>query len=191
MRHGKRGRHLSRTSAHRKALRQNIANSLFIHGRIVTTVEKAKETRSFVEKIITIAKKGLDKKESDRPGYVHCYRQVLSRLKNVDIVKKIFGEGDWRESEGIAKRFTNRNGGYTRILKLSGTRLGVLSGSSVGKIPELEYSMGGIRRKLRLLGRRLNDNASLAIFELVETETDVNNSEEIKPKVATSSLKNL
>lgn len=191
MRHGKRGRHLSRTSAHRKALRQNIANSLFIHGRIVTTVEKAKETRSFVEKIITIAKKGLDKKESDRPGYVHCYRQVLSRLKNVDIVKKIFGEGDWRESEGIAKRFTNRNGGYTRILKLSGTRLGVLSGSSVDKIPELEYSMGGIRRKLRLLGRRLNDNASLAIFELVETETDVNNSEEIKPKVATSSLKNL
>lgn len=191
MRHGKRGRHLSRTSAHRKALRLNIANSLFIHGRIVTTVEKAKETRSFVEKIITIAKKGLDKKESDRPGYVHCYRQVLSRLKNVDIVKKIFGEGDWRESEGIAKRFTNRNGGYTRILKLSGTRLGVLSGSSVDKIPELEYSMGGIRRKLRLLGRRLNDNASLAIFELVETETDVNNSEEIKPKVATSSLKNL
>lgn len=191
MRHGKRGRHLSRTSAHRKALRQNIANSLFIHGRIVTTVEKAKETRSFVEKIITIAKKGLDKKESDRPGYVHCYRQVLSRLKNVDIVKKIFGEGDWRESEGIAKRFTNRKGGYTRILKLSGTRLGVLSGSSIGKIPELEYSMGGIRRKLRLLGRRLNDNASLAIFELVETETDINYSEEIKPKVATSSLKNL
>ncbi|WP_347272856.1 50S ribosomal protein L17 [Candidatus Kuenenia sp.] len=191
MRHGKRGRHLSRTSAHRKALRQNIANSLFTHGRIVTTVEKAKETRSFVEKIITIAKKGLDKKESDRPGYVHCYRQVLSRLKNVDIVKKIFGEGDWRESEGIAKRFINRNGGYTRILKLSGTRLGVLSGSSVGKIPALEYSMGGIRRKLRLLGRRLNDNASLAIFELVETETDVKYSEEIKPKVATSSLKSL
>lgn len=189
MRHGKRGRHLSRTSAHRRALRQNIANNLFAHGRIVTTVEKAKETRSFAEKIITIAKKGLDKKESDRPGYVHCYRQVLSRLKNVDIVKKIFGEGDWRESEGIAKRFINRNGGYTRILKLSGTRLGVLSGSSVGKIPELEYSMGGIRRKLRLLGRRLNDNASLAIFELVETETDVKYSEEIKPKVAASSPK--
>ncbi len=191
MRHGKRGRHLSRTSAHRRALRQNIANSLFAHGRIVTTVEKAKETISFAEKIITIAKKGLDKKESDRPGYVHCYRQVLSRLKNVDIVKKIFGEGDWRESEGIAKRFMDRNGGYTRILKLSGTRLGVLSGSSVGKIPEIEYSMGGIRRKLRLLGRRLNDNASLAIFELVGTETDAKYSEEIKPKVATSSLKSL
>ncbi len=64
MRHGKRGRHLSRTSAHRKALRQNIANSLFIHGRIVTTVEKAKETRSFVEKIITIAKKDWTKKRA-------------------------------------------------------------------------------------------------------------------------------
>ena len=57
-----RGRTLSRTSAHRKALRQNIANSLFIYGRIVTTIEKAKETKSFAEKIITLAKKGLLKK---------------------------------------------------------------------------------------------------------------------------------
>lgn len=186
MRHGKRGRHLSRTSAHRKSLRQNLANNLFIHGRIVTTVEKAKETRSFAEKIITIAKKGLEKKESDRPGYVHCYRQVLSRLKNADVVKKIFGEGKWRESGGIAQRYINRNGGYTRILKLSGTRLGVLTGSSVGKVPELEYTMGGMRRKLRLLGRRLNDNASLAVFELVEGEIEAQSAEEVKPKVATS-----
>ena len=68
MRHRMRGRHLSRTGAHRKALRQNITNSLFVYGRIVTTLEKAKETRSFAEKIITIAKKGLLKKNADRPG---------------------------------------------------------------------------------------------------------------------------
>ncbi|MBM4054054.1 MAG: 50S ribosomal protein L17 [Planctomycetes bacterium] len=186
MRHGKRGRHLSRTSAHRSSLRQNLANSLFIHGRIVTTLEKAKETRSFAEKIITIAKKGLEKKENDKPGYVHCYRQIFSRLKNVDVVKKILGEGQWRESGGIAKKYIDRNGGYTRILKLSGTRLGVLSGSSVGKVPQIEYTMGGMRRKLRLLGRRLNDNASLAVFELVEGTLETQSAEEVKPKVATS-----
>lgn len=186
MRHRMRGRHLSRTAAHRKSLRQNITNSLFTYGRIITTLEKAKETKSFAEKIITIAKKGLSKKETDRPGYVHCYRQVLSRLRNADVTKKLFGEGQWRESGGIGQRYMNRNGGYTRILKLSGTRLGVLSGGSVGKIPELEYTMEGRERKLRLLGRRLNDNASRVIFELVEGSTEAQPSEEIKPVVTPS-----
>ncbi|HHT9129323.1 MAG TPA: 50S ribosomal protein L17 [Candidatus Brocadiaceae bacterium] len=186
MRHRMRGRHLSRTAAHRKALRQNITNSLFKYGRIITTLEKAKETRSFAEKIITTAKKGLLKKDTDKPGYVHCYRQVLSRLRNVDAVKKLFGEGQWRETGGIAQRYMNRNGGYTRILKLSGTRLGVLSGSNVGKVPELEYKMEGVDRKLRLLGRRLNDNASRVIFELVEGTVGAQPSEEIKPEVTTA-----
>jgi large subunit ribosomal protein L17 len=181
-----RGRHLSRTAAHRKALRQNITNSLFKYGRIITTLEKAKETRSFAEKIITTAKKGLLKKDTDKPGYVHCYRQVLSRLRNVDTVKKLFGEGQWRETGGIVQRYMNRNGGYTRILKLSGTRLGVLSGSNVGKVAELEYKMEGVDRKLRLLGRRLNDNASRVIFELVEGTAGAQPSEEIKPEVTTA-----
>ena len=183
MRHRKRGRHLSRTAAHRKALRQNITNSLFTYGRIVTTLEKAKETRSFAEKIISIGKKGLLKKDTDKPGYVHCYRRVLSRLRNADVVKKLFGEGPWRETGGIVQRYMNRNGGYTRILKLSGTRLGVLSGSSVGKIPELEYKMEGRDRKLRMLGRRLNDNASRVIFELVEGKIEPQTAEVIKPEV--------
>lgn len=181
-----RGRHLSRTAAHRKALRQNITNNLFTYGRIITTLEKAKETRSFAEKIITLAKKGLLKKDSDKPGYVHCYRQALSRLRSADVVKKLFGEGQWRETGGLAQRYMNRNGGYTRILKLSGTRLGVLSGSNVGKIPKLEYKMEGRDRKLRLLGRRLNDNASRVIFELVEGVVEIQPAEEVKPKVVTA-----
>ncbi|OHB48783.1 MAG: 50S ribosomal protein L17 [Planctomycetes bacterium GWF2_39_10] len=186
MRHRMRGRHLSRTGAHRKSLRQNITNSLLTYGRIITTLEKAKETRSFAEKIITVAKKGLLKKDTDKPGYIHCYRQAISSLRNTDVVKKLFGEGQWRETGGIAQRFMNRNGGYTRILKLSGTRLGVLSGSNVGKIPELEYKMDGRDRKLRMLGRRLNDNASRVIFELVEGISDeTQQAEEIKPKVTT------
>ena len=186
MRHRMRGRHLSRTASHRKALRQNIANSLLSYGRIITTLEKAKETQSFAEKIITTAKKGLMKKETDKPGYVHCYRQVLSGLRNAEVVKKLFGEGQWRETGGIAQRYMNRNGGCTRILKLSGTRLGVLSGSSVGKIPELEYKMEGRDRKLRMLGRRLNDNASRVIFELVEGAVEALQAGEIKPEVTTS-----
>lgn len=183
MRHRMRGRTLSRTAAHRKALRQNIANSLFIYGRIVTTIEKAKETKSFAEKIITLAKKGLSKKDSDKPGYVHCYRQLISQLRNVDVVRKLLGEGPYRELGGIAQRYMNRNGGYTRILKMSGTRLGVLSGSSIGKIPLLEYKMEGRDRKLKMLGRRLNDNASQAVFELVEGNVQ-KQAEEVKPVVA-------
>jgi len=186
MRHRMRGRHLSRTASHRKALRQNIVNSLLSYGRIITTLEKAKETKSFAEKIITIAKKGMMKKETDKPGYVHCYRQVLSGLRNAEVVKKLFGEGQWRETGGIAQRYMNRNGGYTRILKLSGTRLGALSGSNVGKIPELEYKMEGRDRKLRLLGRRLNDNASRVIFELVEGAVEALQTGEIKPEVTTA-----
>lgn len=179
-----RGRHLSRTAAHRKALRQNITNSLFIYGRIVTTIEKAKETKSFAEKIITLAKKGVLKKDSDRAGYVHCYREILSKLRNADVAKKLLGEGQWREVGGIAQRYLSRNGGYTRILKMSGTRLGVLSGGSVGKVPELEYKMEGRDRKLKMLGRRLNDNASRVIFELVEGAGEMQSTEEIKPELA-------
>lgn len=187
MRHRKNNKHLNRTSSHRKALRRNLAISILTYGRIVTTVEKAKYARSFVEKIITLAKKGIAKKENDRPAYVHYYRLVLSRLDNKEVVKKLFGEGTWRETGAMAERYINRSGGYTRILKLSGSRLGVLTGSSVGKVPELEYKMEGFERKLRLIGNRLGDNASQAIFELVEE--DVEEEKDVQPEVAVSKEK--
>ena len=180
MRHRKNEKHLGRTSSHRRALRRNLAISLFTYGRIVTTVEKAKYARSFVERIVTLTKKGIVKKETDRPAYVHYYRQVLSKLNNKDIVRKLFGEGKWRETGSLAERYVDRNGGYTRILKLSGSRMGVLSGSSVGDVPELEYKMEGMQRKLRLIGNRLGDNASRVIFELVE---ETKEEEDIKPVV--------
>ena len=66
---------------------------------------------------------------------------------------------------------------------MSGTRLGVLSGSSIGKIPRLEYKMEGRDRKLKMLGRRLNDNASQVVFELVEGSVG-KQAEEVKPMVA-------
>ncbi len=159
-----------------------MACSLFTYGRIITTKEKAKYMRPFVERLITTAKKGIQKRDTDKLAYIHYYRQVLSKLNNKkEVVRKLFGEGKWRETGGIAERYAERNGGYTRILKLSGSRLGVLSGSSVGEIPELDYKMEGFERKLRLIGNRLGDNASRVIFELVE---EVEDEIEVKPKVA-------
>ncbi|GJQ57516.1 MAG: 50S ribosomal protein L17 [Candidatus Scalindua sp. AMX11] len=186
MRHRKREKHLGRTSSHRKALRRNLAINLFMYGRIVTTKEKAKFVRPFVERLITLAKKGVSKKE-DRVMYIHYYRQVLSRLNNKEVVRKLFGEGKWRETGGIGHRYIERCGGYTRILRLSGSRMGVLTGSSVGDIPELEYKMEGFQRKLRLVGNRLGDNASQVVFELVEGVRE--EEKEIQPKVSVSKEK--
>lgn len=168
MRHRVKGRHLSRTSSHRVALRRNLAASLFTHGRIITTLPKAKEVKPFVEKLITLARKAVSKKDTDKAAYVHYYRMILSKLRDKEMVKKLVGEGKWREDGGIAQRYLTRNGGYTRIMRLSGSRLGVLTGGKVGKVPVLEYKMGGVDRKLRLVGNRLGDNADRVIFELVE-----------------------
>ncbi len=186
MRHRKKGRHLSRTTSHRGALRRNLVNSLFISGRIITTLEKAKEMRGFAEKIITIAKKGIAVRDKDRAAYVHKYRLALSKLHNKDVVKKLFGEGKWRENEGggLAERYMGRNGGYTRILKLSGSRLGVVSGSSIGKVTELKYKMFDVERKIKLTGNRLGDNASRVIFELVEGDSELAaDVDDVKPVV--------
>jgi large subunit ribosomal protein L17 len=117
VRHLKRGRKLGRSSAHRKALRQNLAVSLFTHGRIITTLAKAKEHRPFVEKLITLAKKGVTAKMGDeKERYLHCYRRAISLLRDKTIAKKLFEE--------IAPGYMDRPGGYTRILRDSKPRLG-------------------------------------------------------------------
>lgn len=182
MRHRVKGRRLSRTSSHRVALRRNLAASLFTHGRIVTTMPKAKEIRPFAEKLITLARKAVSKRDTDRPAYVHYYRMILSRLQDKELTRKLVGEGKWRESGGIAQRYLTRNGGYTRIIRLSGSRLGVLTGGKVGKIQELEYKMEGVDRKLRLIGNRLGDNANRVIFELVEGVGEEPKAEDVEVK---------
>jgi len=157
----------------------------------VTTAEKAKETRPFVEKLITIAKGGLAQREDNQAAYLHAYRRVLSKLQNPDAVQKLFGEGKWREHEGIAAQYADRPGGYTRILKLSGSRMGSLVGQT-GEKRELEYTMTGVEpepveRKLKLVGNRLGDNASRVMFELVEAvEAEKGEAKSAKPKVKPS-----
>lgn len=100
MRHVKRGRKLGRTPSHKKAMLQNMAASLILHKQIKTTEAKAKEARRLVERLITYAKKDT----------THYRRLAFAQLRNKEAVKILFEE--------IAPVYMNRNGGYTRILKL-------------------------------------------------------------------------
>ena len=102
MRHRRQGRKLGRDAAHRKALFSNMAGSLFEHGRIRTTEAKAKELRPIAEKLITLARKDATD--------VAAQRQAVAYLRSKDSVHRLFHE--------VAPRFTERPGGYTRIVKL-------------------------------------------------------------------------
>lgn len=106
MRHRVMGRHLGRDSAHRKALFSNLIRDLYIHGRITTTDAKARAIRADAEKLITKAKHGI----ADGGNRVHNQRMVVAYLRDQTVAKKVFDE--------IAPLFVDRNGGYTRIIKL-------------------------------------------------------------------------
>ena len=120
MRHRVAGRRLSRTGEHRLAMRRNLVASLFEHETISTTIEKAKEVKSFAEKLITLAKKGT----------LPARRQAIALLGNRDII-------DYEDGRAVKKgtvigklfselgpRYLDRPGGYTRIIRLSLRRLG-------------------------------------------------------------------
>lgn len=100
MRHKKKGRKLGRKVGNRKALLRNLACQLILHKKIKTTDSKAKELRSFIEPLITLAKK----------DNLHARRMVIKKIPKKDIVKVLFEE--------IAPLFSARPGGYTRITKL-------------------------------------------------------------------------
>jgi large subunit ribosomal protein L17 len=113
MRHRNAHRKLGRVTEHRTALLRNQAQALLAHERIETTVPKAKELRPFVERLITIAKRGV--KAADPKGQSLSARRLVMRdVLNEDVVTKLFDE--------LAPRFMDRPGGYTRILKLGHRR---------------------------------------------------------------------
>jgi large subunit ribosomal protein L17 len=100
MRHRSKGRQLSRTSSHKRAMLNNMVTSLFRHERVVTTEAKAKELRPFAERLITLA----------RRGDLHARRLVERRVRDREVSGRLFAE--------IGPRFASRPGGYTRIVKL-------------------------------------------------------------------------
>jgi large subunit ribosomal protein L17 len=105
VRHARAGKKLGRDSAHRKALYSNLAGALIEHGRIKTTVTKAKAVKPHVEHMITLG----------RRGDLHARRQATAFLRSRDVVHKLFAD--------VAPLFKDRPGGYTRIIKI-GTRPG-------------------------------------------------------------------
>ncbi|MCX6956873.1 MAG: 50S ribosomal protein L17 [Verrucomicrobia bacterium] len=114
MRHNKHHASLGVTVEHRRAMMSNMAASLITHGRIETTLAKAKALRPFVEKVITKAKQAAAKTE--KKDALHLRRLALSDVRDETAITKLFNE--------LHKEFTNRAGGYTRIYKLGQPRQG-------------------------------------------------------------------
>lgn len=124
MRHRKSGRKLNRTSSHRKAMFANMAAALIKHEQIVTTLPKAKELRSVVDKVITLGKR----------GDLHARRQAISKVRDVEMVKKLF--------DILGPRYAERNGGYTRVLK-AGFRYGDNAPMAVIELVDRDVSAKG------------------------------------------------
>ena len=169
MRHRVSGKQLSRTTSHRKALRRNMAASLIQHGAIRTTEAKAKELRSFVERVITTAKK----------GSLHARRRVISQLSDramtdndgefldKSVVQKLFDE--------VAPRYVDRPGGYTRIIRLDERRIGDAGQQVILQLVEESSdrpssSEGASRRKARAARREKAGQAIGAASEQDEPE---------------------
>ena len=119
MRHQVKGRKLGRTTSHRKATLISLATALLKHKRIRTTLAKAKETRGFVEKLITKARK----------DDLHSKKQVMDFIKDKEVVKELFSE--------IIPKIGDRPGGYTRVIKI-GNRLG--DAASLAVIELVDYN---------------------------------------------------
>ena len=118
------GKKLNRTSSHRKALFKNMAQAIIKHEQIVTTLPKAKTMKPIVDKLITLGKK----------GSLHARRQAFSKLRDEDMVAKLFGT--------LAPRYADRNGGYTRVLK-AGYRYGDAAAMAVIELVDRDEDARG------------------------------------------------
>lgn len=131
MRHGKAHRKLNRTASHRKAMFANMAASLIEHEQIVTTLPKAKEMRSIIDKLITLGKR----------GDLHARRQAIAKVRDVEQVKKLF--------DVLGPRYAERNGGYSRVLK-AGFRYGDNAPMAVIELVDRDPDAKGAKDRARL-----------------------------------------
>ena len=125
MKHNITHKKLNRTSSHRKALLMNLSNALIKHEQIQTTLPKAKELRPFIEKVITLGKK----------GDLESRRKTISILQDEKMTKKVF--------DIIANRYKDRSGGYTRIIKL-GNRFGDNAATAVIELVDRDEDAKGL-----------------------------------------------
>ena len=167
MRHGKKFNHLSRKSAHRKAMLANMACSLIEHKRIKTTLAKAKALRVYVEPLITKSK----------DDTTHSRRTVFSYLKQKEAITELFGD--------VATKVADRPGGYTRILKLS-NRLG--DNAQMAFIELVDYNEDYTtdkpkRKKARRTKKKAIENVALAVEEAVVVEETPATEDAVEAKV--------
>lgn len=168
MRHGKKVNHLGRKTAHRHALLSNMASSLILNKRITTTVAKAKALRKYVEPLITKSK----------DDTTHSRRVVMSYLQNKESLKSLFGE--------VASRVSERQGGYTRIIKIGEARLGDGSEMCLMELVDFNeiYKKDSAAKKAKTRrsrkGKKSEDDAQAA------TEEPKAEATEAKPKKAKS-----
>lgn len=147
--HRRKGRKLKRTASHRKALLSNLSASLILHKKIKTTLAKAKELRTYVEPIITKSRRAL--KSSNAGENVHLRREANKLLQNKLAIKTLFDE--------IAPKVIDRNGGYTRVLKL-GRRLG--DGAEMALIELVDYNIEKLDTKSEQKSTEDKDNLESA-----------------------------
>ncbi len=131
MRHATRGRKLNKTSQHRHSMLRNMTTSLLIHEQISTTLPKAKELKRFVDRVITLGKR----------GGLHARRQAAALLKDDGALKKLFGP--------LADRYKGRAGGYTRVLK-AGFRHGDAAAMAVVELMDRDPAAKGAGDKARV-----------------------------------------
>ena len=138
MRHGFKGRRFSRSVSHRKSMFANLSVSLIEHEQIVTTLEKAKDLRPIVEKLVTLGKR----------GDLHARRQVIAQIGNENVVKRLF--------DVVAPRYASRNGGYLRIMK-AGFRRGDNAAMAVIEFVDRDTSAKGAGDRVRLEAEAANE----------------------------------
>ncbi len=131
MRHRMSGRKLNRTSAHRKSMFANMTASLLLHEQIKTTKPKAKDLRTFVDKMITLGKR----------GDLHARRQAMSFLRDKEVVSKLF--------DSLADRYKDRQGGYSRVLA-AGYRYGDSAPMAIIELVDRDEDAKGAADKARV-----------------------------------------
>ena len=137
MRHRVAHRKLNRTSGHRRALRRSLVSSLIEHESIVTTVPKAKEVKAFAEKLITLAKQNSLPRRRRAIAILNERRIVAEDAEHKTVIKKLFDD--------LGPRFADRPGGYTRIVRLAGRRLGDGSPKAVLQFVDQAIASTGVK----------------------------------------------
>ncbi len=161
MRHGRKINHLSRQSAHRKSMLQNMATSLILHKRIHTTLAKAKALRIYIEPLITKSKEDT----------THSRRVIFSHLQSKEAVTELFRD--------ISVKVANRPGGYTRIIKI-GNRLGDNAELCMMELVDFNENLLGDKqakakpvRKRRSAGKKKTDEVSTQPVKADEKAEDI------------------